>query len=1086
MKKKQISSFFIFLWFFSLSLSGAVNEQKVKGTVKDAKGETLIGVNVVIKGQNLGTITDVNGSFTIDVPNLDVVLVFSYVGYQTKEFGLSGRNNIVVSLVENNKQLDEVLVIGYGTQKKRDISTSIASISSDQLMNKPVSGFDQAIAGKLAGVRVSATNASPGAGQNLTIRGIGSISASSSPLYVVDGMPLADSFNKNENPLNFLSPADIESIEVLKDASASSIYGARASNGVVLVTTKRGKSGKATVSLNVSSGTQTMLRKVDVLSGEEFKQYISDSRAQSYVLQDPYLWDDNKRSWKWTDDTATRLANLAASPQNGKGYNLNAADGWKQKRWFTLNDFISNNQTNTDWQDEITQTGSIQDYQFSVNGGSDANSYVISANYFNQEGIVKNTGYERFAARANVDFKVNEWFKIGMNIAPSYETFDKLTESNIGNGMTGIVASSIALPPIWSPFNADGSPVINFGTYNDGPYNYDLSGEFTNPFLLMQETSKGKVYKTIASVFGEFSILKDLKFRTEFHTEYNSRIGEYFRPAYTEAISNTNVFSLGSDDRQTRLYWNTQNILTYTKQLEKHSLSAMLGSQAEKNEWHNSYMRKRYFVSNEITTMNGGSDIEKVGDVYSYKGASTMVGFFGRFMYNYDGKYYLSASLRRDASSKFGQDNKWGTFPSFSAAWRVSDESFMENFKSIITDWKIRGGWGKVGNSSIGDYLAYSLLRQSGMYQFGGSDKSVVFDGNISNSTLGWESTSDINIGTDIQFLGGRIGAEIDLFKRTTESMLFTVPTMLHTGFSNQQQNIAKMENKGLEFTLRTLNIKSKNFNWNTDFNISFVRNKVLDLGPERNPLWGSTGNPVDTRSDIGKPISNHWGYVSLGVYKDWEDVKNSPLMLSGTNQWERSIPGDAKYADLNGDGIIDANDKTVIGNPQPDFVWGMTNNFKYKDFDFSFQLNGVQGGDINLRMFRRNVFGGNLGQNNVPRFYFDNYWRPDKTDAIYEAPSRKNWARIFDTTTKNIEDGTYVNISNVVLGYTLPRVLSQKLGINNLRVYASAQNLYMFTKYHGYNPEANTFGNESKTQGADDGGYPLARTITLGLNFSF
>lgn len=1085
MKKTNLVLFFILLHFLSFGFVVEA-QQKVQGLVKDGNGEPLIGVNVVVKGEATGTITNFEGNFTIQVPDLKATLLFSYVGYETREFTLDGQQTLSVIMKENNRQLEEVLVIGFGTQKKRDVSTSIASISSDQLKGRQVSGFDQAIAGKLAGVRVAATNASPGAGQNLTIRGIGSISASSSPLYVVDGMPLADSFNKNENPLNFLSPADIESIEVLKDASASSIYGARASNGVVLITTKRGKSGKPMVSLNVSKGIQTILRKVEVLNRDEFVQYISDSRAQSYVLQDPNLWDDSRRSWKWSDDTATRLANLSASPQNGKGYNLNAADGWKQKRWYTLNDFISNNTTDFDWQDAITQTGSVDDYQFAVNGGSEASTYAISANYFNQEGIVKKSGYERFSMRANLDFNVNNWLKLGMNVAPSYEIFDKLTESNVGNGMTGIIASSIALPPIWTPFKADGSPVINFGTYNDGPYNYDLSGEFPNPFLLLLETSKGKVYKTIASIFAEAEIMKSLKFRSEFHADYNSRIGEYFRPAYSEALSNTNVFSIGSDDRQSRLYWNTQHVLTYTKQLQNHSLSGMLGVQAEKNEWHNSYMRKRYFVSNEISTLNGGSDIEKVGDVYSFKGASTMMGVFGRFMYNYEGKYYLSASIRRDASSKFGADKKWGTFPSLSAAWRISDEAFMENLKSVVSDWKIRGGWGKVGNSSISDYLAFSLIKQAGMYQFGGSDRSVVFDGNISNSSLGWETTSDLNIGTDLQLFDGRIGLEIDAFKRTTDNMLFTVPTMLHTGFSSQQQNIAKMENKGLEFTIRTLNIKTTDFSWSTDLNISFVRNKVLDLGPERNPLWGSTGNPVDSRSDIGKPISNHWGYVSLGVYQDWEDVKNSPLMLSGNNQWERSIPGDAKYADLNGDGVIDANDKTVIGNPQPDFVWGMTNTFRYKNLDFAFQLNGVQGGDINLRMFRRNVFGGNLGQNNVPKFYFDNYWRPDRTDAMYEAPSRKNWSRIFDTSSKNIEDGTYVNISNIVIGYTLSKPLLNKLMISNLRVFASAQNLHMFTNYHGFNPESNTFGNESKTQGADDGGYPLARTLTVGMNFSF
>lgn len=1057
-----------------LSVNVKSQSKVINGTVTDSKGEALIGVSVNVKNTKTGTTTDINGQYTINVPGKSSVLVFSYLGYISQESIIGDEVNIDITLLEDQKSLNEVVVIGYGSIKKRDITTSVVSISADDLKDQPVAGFDQAIVGKAAGVRVSAGNSAPGAGQNVIIRGMGSISASSAPLYVIDGMPLPDSYDKNENPLNAINPSDIESIQILKDASSSAIYGARASNGVVLITTKRGKSGKPTISFNATQGVQGIINNIEVLDREDFLQFISDSRSQAYVIQDPFLWDDKKRSYSWDTPDAQRLTNLRAL--NREGINGDP----RIERWFVLSDNIKNNMNDVNWMDEITQLGRVQDYQLSASGGNEGTTYRISGNYFDQKGLVKASGYKRYGARGVVDVKLNSNVTVGLNLAPSYEVFDKLDRMEGNDGPNGFFGTALAMPPIFAPFDATGRPAY-LGAVVNGPYDFDLGGQI-NPYSQLAITTNGYNFRNMGSIYGDVKFLKDFNFRTELNTEIRNRIGEYYSPTTVPTTGTPNSRSVGVSDAQNRIYLNTQNILSYAKQIKAHSVSAVIGFQAEKTNYRDTYLKKLDFFVDDITALANSSTIDNpLNDVRTNPKTSTMLGVFTRFLYNYKSRYYLTASFRRDGSSKFGADNKYGNFPSFSAAWRLSDEPFLKSIKTVVSDWKIRGGWGKVGNSSIADYLALNRLSTSD-YTFGSSAPTYYIGTNdvgIPYTQLGWESTEDFNIATDITVLNGRIDFTYEYFNRKTTDMLYNVALVGVTGFGSQTRNISAMRNRGMEFTLNTRNMVGT-FKWNTNFNISYVRNRVLDLGPQKNPLIGT-----DTRSEEGKPLSNLFGFSYLHPYRDWEEVKTTPIIY-GSTVISRSVPGDGRYADVNMDGIIDDNDMTVIGNPQPDFVFGMNNGFAYKRFDMNIQMSGVVGGDINMRSFRRNVFGGNSGTNNVPQFFFDNYWTPDRPDAKYEAPNRKSYTKKFTTSSQNVEKGTFLNVNNITLGYALPVAVTSRYKINNFRLYFSVQNAFMLTKYHGFNPESNVAGIDARTQGTDETSYPLARTASLGLNLSF
>lgn len=1053
--------------------SVSINQVEVKGEVADQKGEKLPGVSVQLKGTTMGTITDTHGKFNIAVPDQNAILVFSYIGYTTKEVVVNGQSIVNVVLTESAAKLDEVVVIGYGTQKRRDVSTAIASVSASEMKDKPVANFAQAIAGKMAGVRIMNSNNAPGGGTNIVIRGMNSINASNDPLIVIDGFPLKDGFDQSENPFNSINTADIESIEVLKDASSSAIYGARAANGVILITTKKGKSGKPTISINLRSGVEKMTNKMDMLNREDFLKFMDDARAQAYVVEDPNFGTNNPEApqWKWTDSDETRL-------YNWRNFSSNAAfmgqGGTYYEHWIYVTPETKAQPYNTDWQDVTTRTGKITDIQLSTTGGTENIKYMVSGGYFSQDGIVKSSGYNRFSFRANIELKINRWLKTGLLLSPS------IGNTKVMHNMEGAFFDIVSIPPIYRPYNDNGDP--EFLGYIPGDYREWNLPAYSNPLANGMVLDQRRSIKNISTIFGEVSILKDLVFRSEFHTEYRNWERNNFIPgSFPDAWSVTR--SNGLNNITSRLYWNSQNFLTYNKSFGKHVVNGVLGYSAELSTDRSTLIKKYDYPTDQVPTLNQAITILNAqNDARTNRSSEAMIGSFARAMYNYGGKYYLTASVRRDGSSKFGSNKKWGVFPSLSAAWRISEEAFFSPILPYIGDLKVRGGWGIIGNSGIGNYNASSTLTATSYVLGSGSAVSAGYvDGRIANSNLGWESTTDFGLGVDAELLKNRISLSVDYYHRRTENMLFDMPLPTITGFGSYMVNIGSMQNRGLEYQIQTRNLVG-DFTWSTSFNLSYYRNRVLNTGKDKRPLIRNS----NSYTIENKPLAGIWGMNFLGPYKDWEDVKTNPIVNPTSPIWrDRSSPGTNKMQDVNGDGVINGLDNTILGSPNPDFIWGMTNTFGYKGFDLSVQINGVQGGD-RLMTQMEGVMSKALGYGNVVYEYYNNYWRPDRTDAKYAAPTRKSWDGTSDRGTL-VFKGTYVNIQNIALGYTLSKHLLQKIGpgVGQLRFYGSVQNAFLITKYPGFNPEVNASGSSALSQGVDAGSYPMTRVIAFGINMS-
>lgn len=1009
-----------------------------------------------------------DGSFTLSNLPKGSTLIFSFIGMTTQEIVVDNSNVINITLVEESVGLDDVIVIGYGTQKKRDISTSISSVSMENLKDKPVASFTQAISGQMAGVRILNNNNAPGGGTNIIIRGVGSINASNNPLIVIDGFPLKDGFDKDENPLNAINTADIESIEVLKDASSGAIYGAQAANGVIIITTKKGKLGKPTINLNFSTGYEQMIHRMDVLNREDFLQFMDDARGQAYIVEDPNYGtnDPNAPLWSWNDSNATRISNLLQYSSLKNSIPTNPL----YERWFTVTDETRAQPYDTDWQKVSTQVGKVNDFQLSTTGGTENLKYMISGGYYDQEGIEKSTGYKRFSFRANVELKINNWLKTGLLLAPTLENTDVMS------GLEGTFFNAVALAPLHKPYDENGDPAYVgqiIGDWTEWNLEY-----FVNPLSTNLIRDNRRTAKNLSTIFAEINLAKDLVFRSEFHTEFRNWEREYFLPtAYPRSVGMTSRPE-GLNNIDTRLYWNSQNFLTYNHKFGKHSVNGIIGYSAEESSYRSTYIFKYDYASDLIPTLNQAITIpDSQNDARTNRSSESAIGSFARFMYNYEGKYYLTGSVRRDGSSKFGTDRQWGIFPSLSVAWRVSDESFFSPVKKYINDLKIRGGWGIIGNSGIGNYNALSTLGATSYILGSGSGVSAGYaDERVANSLLGWESTTDYGIGADVEFLKSRMSFSMDYFYRLTEDMLFRIPLPTITGFSSYMVNIGSMRNRGFEYMLTTRNFTG-DFTWSSSLNLSYYRNRVLNTGKDKRPLISTDSYTIE-----GKPLAGIWGYDFLGPYKDWEDVKTSPIVNANNPSWRyRSSPGVAKMNDVNGDGIINSSDNTIIGSPNPDFIWGIINNFSYKGFDLSIDITGVQGGDKMLTGMETVMTRNRAAQNTIYEYY-DNYWKPDRPNATYAVPNRKS----YDGTSARgtlLFKGTYVNVQNVALGYSLPQNLRQKMNLGQVRLYLSVRNALLITKYPGYNPEVNAAGSSALSQGIDAGAYPLTRIVSFGIN---
>lgn len=1069
----------------ALQASSQYPLKRVAGTIIDNMGEPIIGATVVVKGTEKGTVTDINGDYSIADVAQNALIVISYIGYKSLEFPANSPQLVKITLKEDSELLDEVVVVGYGVQKRRDVTTAIASLKSSDLQDKPVTSVAEAMVGRMPGVQVSQNSGEPRSNLQIKVRGTGTITAGTSPLYVVDGVPLA------KEDLSAFNMNDVESIEVLKDASSSAIYGSRGSNGVVLITTKKGSEGKAKVSYNGYYGWQSVSKKIDLLNAYEYSELVRDARNNSYADR---MESINKR----------RLANN----QNPLKYSI--SDNNVLRLQNTNNDYNTimpieiypylngeKGLTNTDWQDEIFRTAGIQNHTLSVSGGTDKIKYYTSLDYLTQDGIVIGSDFKRYGARFNLDVKEGI-FKFGLGLNPSYLVENSVNANGAYNASGGgVIASALHSSPIFPVYNADGS--FNFDQNAWSPNTITLVNgverrgnsqtQVWNPVALaLLPSDITKATRIFGNVFGEIQFLPSLAYRANFGIDFYNDARQTFRPS-TIPISNTanNPESIaeGTSRSSQRYNWLLEQTLNFVKNNNGHDINAMGGWTMQFQRDEDNYMFANGFISNTIKTLNAGTVTR------GSSGASewSLLSALARIQYSYLGKYMATAAIRADGASRFGKNNRWGIFPSASVGWRITEEEFMKQL-TFINDLKLRASYGLTGNFRIPNYGAQGEIAYYS-YVLGSSTPSVITGAapkSMPNPALRWEKTAQVNVGFDASLFNNFLTLGLDVYNSNTYDLLLNVPIPLTTGYATRLENIGRVNNKGVEFNFGT-NYQRGNFTWGTYFNISRNINKVLELGPGNAPIIqsGSVGNAYFI-TRVGDPIGSYYLPIVEGVFKNQAEVDATLHYVdSPTNYgFQDSKPGDFKFKDVNGDGILDISDtdRAVVGNYAPDFMYGFGTSLGWKGIDFNVAFQGVYGNKI-LNLSRRYFYNHEGNMNNFKGAL--DRWKSetDTGSGMNVRANRVSKGQNGTTSTWHVEDGSYLRIKNITLGYTLPKNVLRKLYVEKVRIYSSVQNPITFTKYQGYNPEVSNR-TSATTSGEDYGMYPLAKTITLGLNIQF
>ncbi|MGS2740606.1 SusC/RagA family TonB-linked outer membrane protein [Sinomicrobium sp. M5D2P17] len=1002
-KKKYV---FGFLLLVCTALTA--QERKITGTVTGASdGQPLPGVNVVIEGSTTGVTTDWDGIYEITIPSGSAVLKFSYIGFITKEITAGNRQQIDVALEEDVSKLEEVVVIGYGSQRKSDITGAVSSVKAEELAAYPALSAEQALQGRAAGVAVQSNNGGePGAPVKIRIRGGTSINASSDALIVVDG------FVGGSMP----PPEDIASMEILKDASATAIYGSRGSNGVILVTTKKGKPGKASIELNSTYSVQEISNQIDLLDANQFAAYR-------------------------------------------ESYNNNYTRG----------------PANTDWQDQIYHTGSIASHQLSFSGGSDTARYYISGTFYDQEGIVINSDLQRFSFLSNVDLDVTDNLKVGLNMFGRRNTANGVITqvASGGAGAAGVVSSAYRFAPDLGIYDANGDYTIN-----------SLGDDIDNPVATARENVNERVSDLYrANFYADYTILEGLSFKTTFgYSTSNSTTGT-FRPTTLIAGAGVGGEATIRDSRSTNLL--SENYLTYKKDIGKSSLTVMAGYSYQKNKSEGSFAGARGFVSNSVSYRNldGGSVYLQPESSLSER---ELVSVFGRVNFEYDDRYMLTFTGRRDGSSAFSKNNKYAFFPSGAIGWNMANEEFLKE-SSVISSWKWRASYGVTGNPSIPAYG--TLARFSEIYSVIGDNLvNGVAVTVLANDNLKWESSYQTNLGVDIGLLDNRLNLTVDYYNIETRDLLFARPLPEYIGLASpfQIQNIGVLENKGLEVTISSRNISNENFRWNTDFNFSMNRNKVKKLPDGEDILIDSSpGHFLQSDSQVlreGEPVGSFFGYVYDGVIQEGQEIPQGFENQPGGELF-RDINGRDANGDLTGmpDGMINSDDKTIIGDPNPDFITSLNNTFTYKNFDLNVFFQASVGGDVLNYTLLELASGDSNATTEVLKA-----WTPENTDTNVPAAAVRE-KRI---SSRFVYDGSYVRLKNLSLGYSLPERILEKLGFQKIRFFMSGQNLLTFTNYPGADPEVNYRNNNDERSntflGLDYGSYPNVRSLTMGVNLKF
>jgi TonB-linked SusC/RagA family outer membrane protein len=1011
----------------------------VSGEVIDeATAEPLIGASIQVKGTTIGTTTEANGTYSIEVPEGYVTLVVSYVGYFTQEINILNPSNQQIKLKPNTEILEEVVVIGYGVQKKTDVIGAISQLKEESLQDIPMMSFEQGIAGQMPGVDIIQTSGSPGATPQIHIRGIGTLTAGIEPLMVIDGLPISENMSSST-----LNPNDIASIEVLKDAASASIYGSRGANGVILITTKKGEKGKTRISFNAYTGVQEVTQKIALTDAYQRAKLVAVARNNGWVDANPSLNSPN-------DPNSARPTSLQIPD-----FYFPYLEGQK-------------NLVNTDWQDEIFRPAYMQSYELSASGGNDAVNYYASGNYFKQEGIVVHSDYKRYSFRTNLEAKLSNKLRLGLNIAPSFAIRNKISEAD--HKSNGIVLTALITHPAFPARNTDGTLAVSNQIMAAQKYGFAPT---ENPLALALLTeNKQEQARFFGGVYFNFEPVKGLNLKTYWGADYNSVRESYFRPSTVGAYQQAAPLTPEGTSETARVFnWVNENTLTYDKMLgQYHHLNILAGFTIQKENIEKNYLYATNFPNDEVRTLNTG----QVTDGQSYIEEWGLLSYLARLVYDYQDKYLFNVSLRRDGSSRFGINSKWGWFPSTSVGWRISEESFFPQ-TDILSELKLRLSWGITGNNQIGNYGAVALLN-SASYVLNDKKLTGLAPYTAPNRNISWEKNDMTDVGLDIGLFDNKLTLTLDYYYAITKDLLLNVPVPAQSGYNNSLQNIGKVSNQGFEVGINT-KLKIKEVELNASINFSTNQNEVLALGPNQEQILG-----LGHITKVGQPIGSFYGYQILGVFKDQEALDNYPHL-------SKSKVGSYQYADLDQDGQITDKDRTSLGNFSPKYTFGFSLGIRYKGFDFNALIQGKQGYQIlnANRFFLYNQEGWGNASTDLMGNYFD---ASTPTDAQFARPLNKPTDKLYEFSNLVIEDGSFVRVRNISLGYTLPKSLIHRLLLSKARIYVAANNPFTFTKYSGYNPEVtsqNTSWNrDTITQGIDYGAYPIAKTFMAGINLTF
>ena len=1061
MKQKFVTFMLAFL-----ATTALFAQNKVTGTVSDDLGPA-IGVSVMEKGTSNGVITDLDGNYVISV-RPGATLVFSSIGYATQEIAVGTQSVINVKLSEDAEFLDEVVVIGYGTVKKSDLSGAVSQIKAEDLMKGGSLDIAHGMQGKIAGVVVQQSDGAPGGGMSIVVRGANSFTTSSQPLFIVDGIPLetastpsngALTSEQASNPLSFINPHDIESMEVLKDASATAIYGSRGANGVVLITTKRGRTEKPKVELNINAGVASVVKQIPVLDAYTYSLYVNEQydNSQKYEGRSFQTYPYNG-TWSYQNfaDGHPNYATGKYSPAPVDFQN----PGYRYDDYGNYYEIGASN-----WQDEIFQTAFNQDYNLSVSGGNEKGFYAFSGNYARQSGIIKNSGYERYSLRANIGRHITSWLEIGTNSSFTNSVTDF---ANTLSYNTGIIRSAIIFPPVYgADMDTTTADSVNWLAANPAAYVNNAKDQLHG-------------VNFYNSSYLEIKLLPFLKFRQNLGLGYSSQErGAYYDRHTQEGFTPINGFASKSSNVWESL--TSESLLTFDKTFAKiHAVNALAGFTAERGAWRNNATTATNFPD-DLTQDNDMSRALDKPVLTSDTGVSTLASFLGRVNYTLMDRYLFTASIRSDGSSKFATGNKWATFLSGAIAWKASEEEFIKRL-NVFSDLKFRASYGETGNQGIGSYRSISMLSTAN-YPFGGSMSSgsalVSWRGPVSPD-IRWETTRQYNLGVDMGFLKDRITLTVDYYKKVTRDLLQEIQIPSSTGFSNMLVNSGNVSNTGLEITAHAVAISKKDFNWAIDANIAFNKNEIGGLKGDQfaNRLWYAADDVFIQRN--GMPIGAMFGYVEDGFYDNEAEVRADPQYRNATASTVLSKIGEIKYRDIDGDGSITTADRTIIGDTNPDFTYGITNTINWKNFSMSFLLQGSQGNDIfNGTLW--DIKMGNVG--NITQDAYNTRWtEANKADAKWPKATA-GYTRTFLLSDRYIEDGSYLKLKNLNLSYKIYKPFK---GLEQIMVTLSATNLFTVTKYSGYDPDVNAFGSDSSRRGVDIYSYPASRTFSVGVSCTF